>query len=113
MDRLMSTGIPLAESLCLINRGRGGRRQVVAAVHGSTKLATKLARTYRQWRNMKPSHKCCNNTNNNVINTLSKLKLHVESIPVQHLGSIWVWKVVQRLSNISLAVNTLKIENAL
>jgi hypothetical protein len=61
-------------------------------------LATKLARKYRQWRNMKPSDKCCNNTNNNVINTLSKLKLHVESIAVQHLGSIWVWKPVRRRS---------------
>ena len=35
MDRLLPTGIPSAESLCLINHGRGGRRQVVAAVHGS------------------------------------------------------------------------------
>ena len=32
MDRLLPTGIPSAESLCLINHGRGGRRQVVAAV---------------------------------------------------------------------------------
>ena len=53
---------------------------------------------------MNPSDKCCNNTNNNVINTLSYLKLHVESIPVQHLGSIWVWELVQGLSNLSIAV---------
>jgi hypothetical protein len=59
-------------------------------------------RLYRQWRNMKPSHKCCNSTNNNVINTLSKLKLHVESIPVQHLGSIWVWMPVQRRSPLTM-----------
>jgi hypothetical protein len=58
---------------------------------------------------MNPSHKCCNNTNNNVINTLSKLKLHVEYIPVQHLGSIWMWEPVLRPS--SLAANCAKAEN--
>ena len=44
-----------------------------------------------------------------MINTLSKLKLHVESIPVQRLGSIWVWKKVAWLS--SLAANCAKPES--
>ena len=47
---------------------------------------------------MKPSHKCCINTNNNVIKTLSKLKFHVESIPEVYLHLKWVWVPVRRHS---------------
>ena len=54
----------------------------------------------------------CNNTNNNVIKALSKPKLHVESIPAQHLGSIWVWELVRRLSPLGrFQPNCMKVEN--
>ena len=62
---------------------------------------------------MKPSHKCSIITNNNVIKTLSKLKLHVESIPEVYLHLKWVWEPLRRRSLFTTAVFWSEIEKRL